>query len=288
MSTQPNKQQQFHEALTYIVDLANMNQGHITMQEIHQAFDEIISQEEDYQHIYQYLLENKITIDDSYYHHTETSSSSSQAAPASEEDFDNSQSSHSEHHILELYQTDVSQLPQLTSEEMLALLKELITADDAASYEYQKKQQKLIESSLSTVISIASGYQEQDVPMNDLIQEGNLGLMEGITNYISLIKNRGISTEDLHIADFQQYISDCIHRSISQMISEEASSSRLGNRITDHANRLDTASIELSKTYGRVPTVEELASYLSISTDEVENIMKMSLNALNAETAQNG
>ena len=72
---------------------------------------------------------------------------------------------------------------------------------------------------------------------------------------------------------------------MSDAIHEQNISCRLGKHLADNANRMDKASVELSRDLGRTPTLPELAKYLSISEEEAERIMKMSLDALNADNA---
>ena len=273
MSTQNNndKQQQFHEALTYIVESANMNNGIVTLDEIHKAFDDIIEDSTGYEHIYNYLLENKITINDHIIHH-KIETPDERSTKQDEE----------EHRFVELYKEEVSTIRTFNQDETYTLLSTLLNPSDIRTDNNTVKSgmNQLIEGHLGMVLSIAETYERKGVTTGDLIQEGNLGLIEGISTYIA---NHSGTTPD--VADFYDYIKHAISQSMSNAISLEHTSSRIGNHIADHANRLDQASVELSQDLGRTPTVEELAKFLSISSDEVERIMKMSLDALNADNA---
>lgn len=270
MATQNNKQQQFHEALLYIVETANINGGTVTLDEIHKTFDGIIDDASDYEHIYNYLLENKISIKDYIIHNKCEIPEENSAEPEGHEQ-----------KIVEMYKKEVATTTVTDSKETEQLLTILLSHDtDKDSPSYKDAFNHLIEGHLQFVLSIVNTYEHKGVPSGDLIQEGNLALIEGISDYID---NHTGTTPDAN--DFSLFIKHILSQRMSDAISAEHTASRIGNHIADNANRLDKASVTLSQDLGRTPTVDELAKFLSISTDEVERVMKMSLDALNADDA---
>lgn len=265
-----DRQQQFHEALTYIVETANINGGTITLDEVHKAFEDIIEDSSGYEHIYNYLLENKIIIKDHIVHHK--MENADEISTNQEEE---------ESRFVELYKKEVSDTNAFKQEDTQAILSTLLSTNTVLDDKQRKSlTNHLTEGHLGIVLSIAESYEHKGIPTGDLIQEGNLGLIEGISSYIT--DHIGTVPD---VDDFISYIRHVISQNISNAISLEHTSSRIGNHVADNANRLDKASVELSQDLGRTPTVEELAKFLSISTDEVERIMKMSLDALNADNA---
>lgn len=274
-----DKQLQFHEALAFLVESSNINNGIVSLDEIHKTFNDIIDDESMYQYIYDYLLENKITIQDYIPHNTKSAmniSENEQSANMISEttSFENEE----ERKFVNMYLAEVDSHTKLSDSEELELLKLLY---DSISENITKNTvNKLIEGNLHLVLSALEDFKNKGVTTGDLIQEGNLGLIEGVSTYFT---NSPSPTVDL--PEFHDYLLQCISYAMTDAINEQNISSRLGKHLTDNANRLDKASVELSRDLGRTPTLPELAKYLSISEEEAERIMKMSLDALNVDNA---
>ncbi len=274
-----DKQLQFHEALSFIVESSNINGGTISLDEIHKTFDGIIEDESMYQYIYDYLLENKIRIQDYLPHNTKTTKLSESDTSDNDSSETETPTNEEERKFVELYLEEVSSHSKLGEPEELELLKMLY---DSTSNDAQKSiTDKLIEGNLRLVISLIDNYKNKGVTVGDLIQEGNLGLIEGVSTYFS---NNPDST--VNLLEFHDYLTHCISYAITDAINEQNVSSRLGTHLADNANRLDKVSIELSQDLGRTPTIQELAKCLSISEEEVERIMKMSLDALTVDNTE--
>ena len=79
---------------------------------------------------------------------------------------------------------------------------------------------------------------------------------------------------------FHKHIISKIRNAINDCILEQEASLRISAHAADRANELDRASVALGKEFNRTPTISELAKYVALSEDEVERILKMSLNAL--------
>ena len=107
------------------------------------------------------------------------------------------------------------------------------------------------------------------------MQEGNLGLMEGVMTYHG----------NADLLEFHDHLIASIKNAMHDAILEQNTASRIDSHVADRANELDRASISLSKELDRTPTLEELAKYLSLPEDEVERIMKMSLDALTIDNS---
>ncbi len=273
-----DRQIQFHEALAFLVETSNINNGIVSLDEIHRTFSGIIEDESMYQYIYDYLLENKITIQDYIPHNTkfkgniqedeQPADKTSEAAPLENEE---------EQKFVNMYLAEADSVTRLKESEELELLKLLY--DSVSENNASHTVNKLIEGNLHLVLSILEDFKNKGVTTGDLIQEGNLGLIEGVSTYFSN------SSGTIDLLEFHDYLLQCISCAMSDAIHEQNISSRLGNHLADNANRMDKASVELSRDLGRTPTLPELAKYLSISEEEAERIMKMSLDALNADIA---
>ena len=284
---QDEKKAQFHEALAFLVESANINSGVLTTDEIKSALDGLIDDESMFTLVYDYLAENKITIqgylpysknktdasdniidmDDTI---TIKTSDTTQAMADSDAETDISENDSKEQHIVDMYLSDINNASSLSETEEVSLLKQY-----ASDHMNREIINSLTESNLKLVLSVAEEFKNHGVSYGDLLQEGNLGLMEGIMTY------RGNSS----IPEFHEHLINAIQNAMEDAIQEQNASSRLGAHAADRANELDRASVALGKELDRTPTLEELAKYLSLPEDEIERIMKMSLDALTIDNS---
>lgn len=283
-----NSKQQFHEALAFLIESANINSGILTMEEIKSALDDIITDDSMYQLVYDYLLENKISIKGYIQHkkpRTDENEEATKAPEISEINVPTEQADEKEKNIVQMYLEEIDNSLKLSAEEELQMLISLLSNQtNFAEKENGKKspsdKRKLInllaENNLHLVVSISNQFQGKGVSHGDLLQEGNLGLIEGIATY----------TDKADLTLFHKFLEDCITSAMKDAILEQDASSRIGLHAADRANELDRASVALSKELNRTPSMEELAKYVSLPVDEVQEIMKMSLNALNADNAE--
>ena len=132
----------------------------------------------------------------------------------------------------------------------------------------------VIESFLPQILEIARTHMGKGVLFGDLVQEGNIGLLEAMAIY---------QGED---ADgFLAHAKSAVEDSILDAIAMQRGSDSVGEAMAIKANRLDDASTFLSKELGREPKIEELAKYLSMTEEEVKEVMKISLDALSVMEA---
>lgn len=271
-----DKKAQFHEALSFLVESANINSGVLTMDEIKSALDGLIEDDSMYTLVYDYLSENKIKIQ-GYLSYSKVESKSENL----EEDIisdvndisaDTENEDLKEQSIVNMYLDDITNAVALSENEELDYLNKFLLSSDTVSKDIINR---LTESNLKFVPDIANEYKNKGVTFGDLLQEGNLGLIEGIMTY----HGRADLTE------FHNYLIDSIKNAMQDAILEQNTASRIDSHVADRANELDRASINLSKELDRTPTLEELAKYLSLPEEEVERIMKMSLDALTIDNS---
>ena len=132
----------------------------------------------------------------------------------------------------------------------------------------------VIESFLPQILEIARTHTGKGVLFGDLVQEGNIGLLEAMAIY------QGKDAEGV-LAHAKSAVED----SILDAIAIQRGSDSVGEAMAIKANRLDDASTFLSKELGREPKIEELAKYLSMTEEEVKEVMKISLDALSVMEA---
>ena len=259
-----DKKLEFNEALSALIEYATVNGNQVTTENVHTYFEGILDNEDMYDAVYKYLADSKIKITDLEGFNTTSSSDSSDCDPAKKDD------EHPHHHhndlseeekmFLNLYMNDIGELPVRTEEEKALLIEKGCKGDRTAFTQ-------LVESYLPNVLQIVDRYMGQGVKKSDLIQEGNLGLIEGIMNYD-------------YSSDFDKFVEKYIENSLQNAIDEEHSMHRIANHAAERANAISDATTELAEKLGREATIEELCEYMSLSEDEIRDVMKMSLDAM--------
>lgn len=161
-----------------------------------------------------------------------------------------------------IYQSYLEELKQITGylpQEEPALLERKNMGDAAA-------RMLLIEGNLKKVVKLAGRYAGRGVPLPDLVQEGNMELLLFVDAYTG--------------GEFQKKMEQSLSKAMERLIEENSDQDAFKNRMADMANRLLDASAEFADDMGEQPTVEELARQLNISPEEVETVMKMSMDSM--------
>ena len=132
---------------------------------------------------------------------------------------------------------------------------------------------KLVRSNLRFVVSVAKKYQNQGVPLSDLINEGNLGLIRAAQKFD---QSKGIR--------FISYAVWWIRQAILQMLAEQSRIVRIPLNRAGALHRIGRRSSELLQELGRDPTVKELAQELDLSEEEVRSTLTVSRSHLSLDS----
>jgi len=160
------------------------------------------------------------------------------------------------HKALDLYLNEIKVLEPYTPEEEVELARKCKTGDMAAF-------RSLITHNLRFVVAVAKRFQYHGIPLEDLINEGNLGLIKAVDKYD---ETRGFR--------FITYAVWWISQSIRQAIAKTSRTVRLPNNVTESMGALYKQSLLLEKVYEREPTSEELAKINHCEIKQIEGLLQ--------------
>ncbi|NOQ28228.1 MAG: sigma-70 family RNA polymerase sigma factor [Bacteroidales bacterium] len=159
---------------------------------------------------------------------------------------------------LEKYLQDVGKEQMVTAEEEVELAQRIKKGDRLAL-------ERLTKANLRFVISVAKQYQFQGLSLPDLINEGNLGLIKAAERFD---ETKGFK--------FISYAVWWIRQSILQAIAEQSRVVRLPLNKVGSLNKIHKAYSALEQRYDRTPTSDELAEYVELPKDKVEDTLQLS------------
>ncbi len=157
---------------------------------------------------------------------------------------------------LQLFLKDIGKVRLLTAQEEVELAKRIERGDLDAK-------QKMVESNLRLVVSIAKNYRNQGLPFLDLIQEGTLGLVRAAEKFDY---RKGFK--------FSTYATWWIRQAIARALADKARTIRIPVHVVEKLNKIGRAERKLVTELGREPTPEEIAEVTGIDPEEVDSIKR--------------
>jgi len=165
-----------------------------------------------------------------------------------------------------MYLKEIGQIPLLTADEEVELAKRIQAGDESAK-------EKLIQSNLRLVVSIAGRYTNRGLQYLDLIQEGNLGLMKAADKFDY---TKGFK--------FSTYATWWIRQSITRALADQARTIRIPVHMVETINRVIRTSRQLMQELGREPSTAEIAEAMKLPESRVQEIIKIAQDPVSLET----
>ena len=157
---------------------------------------------------------------------------------------------------VELYLSEISKYPLLTSDEERALARRIATGDEEARHD-------MIRSNLRLVVSIAKNYNDRGMSLLDLIEEGNLGLLKAVTRFSP---DEGCK--------FSTYATWWIKQTIRRALINKVKPVRVPAYMFEELSRWKKTASMLAQTLGRDATPEEIGKHLNLTPSKIAIVRK--------------
>jgi len=167
---------------------------------------------------------------------------------------------------IKMYLRSIGKIPLLTPSQERELARR-------AQMGSKRAKEKLIESNLRLVVSIAKRYMGRGLQFSDLIQEGNIGLLKAVEKFDW---KRGYK--------FSTYATWWIRQAITRAIADQARTIRIPVHMVETINKLNRTMRDYYQKHGEQPTVEELAKLMDKPEDKIEEIMQAARETVSLET----
>ncbi len=176
---------------------------------------------------------------------------------------------------LKIYLTRMGQIPRLTAGEERELALEARVGDPESAHEAKNR---LVESNLRLVVHLArSAATRTTLSITDLLQEGNLGLLDAVERY------RGDSNKT-----FGAYATWWVRRAMNRAINEHTRVMRLSGELYAAIQKMQIAQRELTQKLGRVPSRAEIASATGMNIEQIEEAQRAATRPLSLDAPVGG
>ena len=245
-----NEQELFRSRLAGIDDFALSKNSVLTETEIRQYFDGVDLTNEQWELVFSYLQSRKYTI---------AGRKETAQFILTPEGLESTGPSYDEDEVFLMYLEDLKQIPPAGEGEEESLYAPAAAGDGDAI-------RRLSELYLYTVMAIAKEYAKGSIPVGDLIQEGNLGLLTGL----SLL---GDKPADVSEGD---YLVGSIRESIELFIVEQGDQTNIGAKVVDKVGSFHASVKKLEEEVGHRLSKAELSAFLNMPLEEIEEMIRLS------------
>ena len=262
--------QKFLEKMNELVALGKKKKSILDVQEINDFFADMELSAEQMEKVFEYLEGHNIDVLRITADTDDDVDIDNMIAEEEEVDMENIDLSVPEGVSIEdpvrMYLKEIGKVPLLSAEREIELAKRMEEGDEDAKKE-------LAEANLRLVVSIAKRYVGRGMLFLDLIQEGNLGVINAVDKF------------DYHNGyKFSTYATWWIRQAITRAIADQARTLRIPVHMVETINKLIRVSRQLLQELGREPLPEEIAKELDMPVERVREILKISQEPVSLET----
>ncbi len=229
------------EQVTALMELGE-REGCLELSEVSRTIEEAGLDEDDVERLYQDIQERGIELSDDC------------GRSATDSTYVNGDLAHSTTDALQLFLNEVGRYELLTAEEEVELAKRIERGDREAK-------ERMINSNLRLVVSIAKKYQGHGLSLLDLIQEGIIGLIRAVEKFDW---RRGFK--------FSTYATWWIRQAVQRGVANKAREIRIPVHIVDRERKIARAERELVAKLGRAPTEEEVSQASKLPLKQVREV----------------
>ncbi len=242
-----------------------MERGFLTYDEIAAALEEVELSKEQIDDLYSHLVERSVELVAGERHtdppHEQPALAEDELKAAPKLDLSVEPSLDS----LGLYLREIGKVPLLTAGQEVSLAKRVERGDRAAKAQ-------MVEANLRLVVSIAKPYVGRGLSFLDLIQEGSLGLMRAVEKFDY---RRGFK--------FSTYASWWIRQAVARAVADKGRTIRIPIHMVERLSKVVRVERQLVQQLARQPAAEEIAAELEITSDDVQEILRMAKLPLSLE-----
>jgi len=232
-------------------------QGFVTQEEVMALFPDAENKVEELDNFYTKLMAEKIDVFENVTEEEIAEDEKATTELAKELEVLATLEDHAITDPVRMYLREIGRIPLLNAREEIDLAQRIEKGEKRAK-------EKLIQSNLRLVVSIAKKYVGRGLSFLDLIQEGNQGLMRAVEKYDW---QRGFK--------FSTYATWWIRQAITRAIADQARTIRIPVHMVETINKLIRASRKLMQELGREPTPEEIGAEMLLPADRVREIFKI-------------
>ncbi|MCD8398082.1 MAG: hypothetical protein LUD12_13035 [Lachnospiraceae bacterium] len=247
----------FREKLTELKEAAEQSGGVLTKPKIRELLKSMPLEENHYQLIFDYLAEQNIRV---------VESEEQVSDGLEQEELDAEQPDEEERRSLSFYVEELEALSEIDDAEELRLLED-IRAGNAEAKE------RLIGIYLPLICSMAEEYGEEALPSEDLIQEGNLGLLSAVDSL----------GEFESAAACRAHILNKIREAMEQAVSQGQDKHKMDEGLLSRMNHLNEAVHNLERDLGHKVSAEEVSAYLEMPVAEIEDLLRVAGNQIETD-----
>lgn len=171
---------------------------------------------------------------------------------------------------LRVYLQEIGRIPMLKADEEIELARKIAELELEGS---RKAKDKMVESNLRLVVSIAKKYQNRGLDLLDLIQEGNLGLIKAVEKFDCTMGTR-----------FSTYAYSWIRQAITRAIADRSRTIRLPVHVYETISKIKKTTKQLSEEISRKPTEEEIATKMEITITKLRFTIKSAKSIISLDT----